>query len=313
MELPSGMRPQSIEEINRLKAVKSHEKRRYYKHDSVVVDMGPEYQARLKELRERSKELNKLLQKKFKEEHLPYSTRKTHSEAAKLTFQFRPPFTSSEEDKNGTRYTGASDEITLFLHITPENKLDVIRTWSTDTYYATALTADIDPDFNTNTSESKKDLKENFANYSLDTLCDYIISQLRESPLTKSFSEAYNIENEQQAEEYLTQPIIQSTPKGITQNLVNITLRSLLSHFVNSLPRNKDFKEVEQEITDKLDKMLQIKASYRREEATIKDVLDDQAAGNTFEDSKRKEKTYKSMLLNVIKDFKDEYKRKQFK
>src|SRR3989344_2502596 len=96
-----------------------------FTHDTkepVTVTMDDKHERRLRELRELSREANRLLQEEIDERNLPFSTKRSHQEALRFVVQIRPEFFHSTEDKI-QRYTGQDDQVTLFLHLTSDGRL----------------------------------------------------------------------------------------------------------------------------------------------------------------------------------------------
>jgi hypothetical protein len=116
-------------------------KKRYdpVSRDEVIIVEDQESRERLNELREMSNELNKKLQNKLDQAGLMpyYSWNKSsggkqksgvvYPKIMRLALLLRPEHFKSDEEKNqATRYS-TGDQVSVFLHVTPEDAIQMIR------------------------------------------------------------------------------------------------------------------------------------------------------------------------------------------
>lgn len=124
------MREPSPEELFGVKPLQPTEQRRWKNHRMVIQDYGHEFQSRLNELKEKSKELTAILTRKFAEANLPFGIKKDQAGIIRLSFFFRPNLLLSDlspAQKAEQRHHTADDEISIFFHLDEDNQIEALR------------------------------------------------------------------------------------------------------------------------------------------------------------------------------------------
>jgi hypothetical protein len=234
--------------------------RRYHDHQPVWVDMGPEYELWLNLLREKSREFNVDMEKRFRAADIPLTTKKEHPNfPLRVTFQFRPPFikTAFEEPKHGgRRHSNAPDEITVFFHLNEENLYDDKRTYSKTFLGGSVITYALDRTPRDSELKSILDISD------LSKLADHIISRyLEDRSVIPELKKIYTIQTLESAQSYLTASgnyIESSFGAVVYKNALIIILNRLLSHQIDQLlaAGELDVKKVEKEVKCLIDEFI---------------------------------------------------------
>lgn len=242
-------------------------KRRYdpITREEVVVVEDKESRERLDELREMSNVLNKKLQNKIDQAGLLpyYSWNKSsggkqksgvvYPKIMRLAILLRPEhFKSTEEKNEATRYS-AGDQVSVFLHLTPENAVQMIRYHSGFSQSANMnyFVDDFFPEHNDpERTASRKHLDLLAKNKDLEGLADFMIEQLV-SPETQSaidnktfiqhttevFQKAYTINSIGEARAYFSfdrdwmyqaREIVRNTAKVVVTSILESEIQRLL-------------------------------------------------------------------------------------
>lgn len=239
-------RPVTFEDLNQ---GTPKEKRRYYKGQMVVADLGSEHEARLNELRERSRELNRCLQAEFDAKDLPFSTKKDHDKVIRVNAQLRPQFLKTDlpdEEKAGQRFAGSSDEATFFLHLNDDNTYDSGRAICDSPYLSVILfdplmnkRAAIEFDSALKTGDTKK-------------LAIYLVNALAESYGAKKILGLLETKNIEDAKKTLAEfpPVL--FRRKIAWNLMRSLLRNLFKEQISVAREQKQDQDQLRATTERL-------------------------------------------------------------
>ncbi len=298
------MRKPTIEESLGQKSLKPTEKLRWRKHEQIVVDYGSKHEKRIKELAERSKEINKLLQKKLDQANLPYSTKKTHSKVLRFSIRLNPEFVQSSEEKEGKRFKGSDDEVVFFIHLKEDNSYDTTR-WYTamkgayPMYFTGRL---IEPN-------DEEDL-ENLDYTNNEQIAEFITQKLEENHYTKLFSKASQFQDLEQAELFFdNQSLFLYQDPAIIRNLTKIGLKAILEAKLRELADQK-IPQIREELQTLAEQFLKINIKKFSGGGTKKfEIKKFIGYGKKGE----QEQVVKTIIHSLIKDVLDEYKRSLYK
>jgi hypothetical protein len=322
------MRPASIEEYSKPDDLPEGKKLRFHDHKPVVVDMGPEYQARLKELQEKSRKINQLVHQKLEEQNLPYSAKKDVKKILRLTFELRPPFVSSDEEKEGTRMSAAIDEIIFYLHLSEGNTFDALRlnTWGMKHTLELADAIDNSYSHEEDTPELLE-LDEVLESMDEKKIADLLVKRIAACPFTKKINHPYECKTTEDATKFFQdERLFLFQHSGFTLNLIKETLRTVLTNEIQTLYQSEprpSVKQVKNSIQEKMDELLQLNICHDNKENNIvaklrikfniedieRDRVRDGCKPTKNFDSKN---TTNALIQSIIKDVTDEYKRMLF-
>ncbi len=224
----------------------------------IFIDMGPEYQKWLTELKEVSRGFNDELEKRFRETDLPITTKKEHANfPVRLTFQLRPMFAKSsyEEPKfGGERHMATLDEVTIFFHLNEDQTLDGLRTYGINETSTYAFTYPLDK------TPKSYELKKIFDINNLAPLIEHIITRYQENPDTiAQLKKIYAVNSLDSAKDFFGMPsqfIERFLGPVVLRNASVIILNNLLSQLAEQsiASGQKDqtvFSVAAQELMDK--------------------------------------------------------------
>ena len=307
-------RPITFEDINQ---GTSKEKRRYYQGKMVVADLGPEHEARLRELRERSKELNRCLQEQFEAKGLPFSTKKDHDKIIRVSAQMRTQFLKTDladEEKAGKRFTGSSDEADFFLHLNDDNTYDSGRAICGSPYISVILfdhllgkQAEIGLRAVVNTGDNEK-----IAEYLADALAkSYGAKKITAILMTKDVDATKTLLAEFPAALFRRQ---------IAWNLTRSLLRNLFAQKTKAAVEQKQNQEqLTAELTLLADTLLSLPGNHlsidAKHDATLKDALILEMCGAESDSKKPSpilpERRINEIVKDLIKKSVDLFKKKK--
>lgn len=258
------MRDLTFDEQFNQKKLKPTEVIRYKNNKPVVVNMDETYQTRLKELKSQSKKLNQLLESKFQENNLPFSTKKTHNKALRLTIKLRPEFANSRlspQKKSTQRLQTATDEVVFYIHLTNKNEIDRFRIAAERMigyYFSNSF-------YNRNQEEeTKKELTKILQLESQqeqkEKTTDIIIELLKHSHYTAKLSQPLYVKNLEDAKKLFHEKSFLYDDARLIKNLVKMTIESLLKNLVLN-PNKLPLPELKKKVKETLDEFLELEIS----------------------------------------------------
>jgi len=298
------MRKPTFEESMGQKPLKPTEKLRWRKHEQVIVDYGPEHKKRLKELAERSKDVNKLLQKKFNQYNLPYSTKKNHEKVLRFSIRLNTEFVQSDEKKLEKRFKGSDDEVVIFIHLNKEDSYDSSRWYmkmkgAYPIYFTGGI---IGPD-------DEQELKNNDYK-SPNEIATYFIKKLEKNPYTQDFNNAYKLRDLKEAERFFDKTrLFLYQDDAIIRNLAKIGLKAILEAKLRELTDQK-IPQIREELQTLAEQFLKIKVK-NFSKGRIMEIELSKFIG--FGTKGKPEQVVKTITQSIIKDVLDEYKRSLYK
>ena len=322
------MRPASLEEYSKPDDLPEGKKLRFYDNKPVVVDMGPEYQVRLKELQEKSRQINQLVHQKFEEQNLPYSAKKDVKKILRLTFELRPTFVSSLEDKEGSRMSGSMDEIIFYLHMEEDNSFEALRFSSWGIKHTLALADAVDNSHShENDTPEVLELDKTLKSMDEEKIADLLVGRVADTHFTKSINRAYECKNKDDAATFFSdETLFLFQHSAFTLNLIKETLRSVLTHEAQTLYETEprpSVKDVKALIQKKTNELLQLPVYHDNDahslpaELRIKFDIEDSERDRVREGGKPKrnfnsQHETSALIQSIIKDITDKYKRMLF-
>ena len=224
------MRELSPEEIFGKKPLQPTEQKRWKNRKIVAQDYGPEFQARLNELKEKSKELTTILTEKFNQANLPFAIKKDQAGIIRLSFFFRPPFVSSDlspEQKAQQRHHNAEDEISIFFHLDENNQIEALR-YSHGRQTA-LFSMNLVYGLNISPQEDPLKIKVDFTN--LDSFADLLIERFLAQSLVADLQNLLNTKNIETAEQEIQRFISWSICPSFMQKRI---LQQMISNLCQS-------------------------------------------------------------------------------
>ena len=182
-----------------------HEQLRYKKNQLIMANLGPEYQARLQELKEKSKELNNLVEKLFKSASLPFSTKKGRARILRINFMLRPEQfgtgLSPEKKVEAGRFQSSPDELNFCIHINKHGEYDTMRClFHRDLYFvANSIGYEMDP----NTKPQPDSFGGPIDVNNLEPLADLLVERIRNNSINKALNNVIEPENLEKLQNYL--------------------------------------------------------------------------------------------------------------
>lgn len=255
----------TLEEISG-KELQPHERRRWLdRGKAVIVDMGPEYQRWLDDLRKESKQINIILQDEFEKRGIPFSTKRSHSEVLRFVVELRPTFVQSDEDKS-SRFIGAEDQITIFIHLNADQSFQMTRS-----HTPAALRGDNTIYFGQEVMAGLEKRLKQIKIPGLNDITNAVIDTLEEGRYIKLFKEGVGVQDIAQAGAfYSNRDRFLHSSDILLRNLVRCSLRSILEHQAQGLVKTvEQGRAGEEMLHDSLQKItneflcLEL-ASYRR-------------------------------------------------
>jgi hypothetical protein len=254
-----------------------------YDDEAIEVVEDENFKRRMKELREQSNDLNRILQKKLEQSGLPYyswNKGTSNPEAPiqdpkilRLAILLRPEFYASSEEKNRqTRYNTGDEQLTIFLHLTPDREIQEIRLHKGfgSGANANALMADIISQI----KRDKESVTEYLKNDNQDALADYFVDIFR-SPdtfggkksysqaVTDFFKRAFSLKDTTQAITYFGEQnekyLFYQSPE-IIRNLAKVALQKILeSKLKESIKKGIDLKSANNLLQTEAKKIIEVK------------------------------------------------------
>ncbi|MEK7582903.1 MAG: hypothetical protein AAB483_00645 [Patescibacteria group bacterium] len=240
----------------------------------VVEDAA--FRARLAELREFSNHINRKLQGKLEAAGLPYYSwnRGTGPKIMRLAVLLRPPlYHSASEVDQSDRYGTSDEQMTFFLHITDDDKLQKLRFHSgisisknRESFVSSFAT-------DTPGHEIEKSLLERaIQSRDADGIIDYFINRLRPDggdreawsyaqDFTDYCQKAYRLSSVMDVRQFFANDYyILHQSKEIIRNLIIVILTTQLSLLARDLVNEKKpFEDLKNILKDRAQKILEVK------------------------------------------------------
>ncbi|PIR94305.1 hypothetical protein COT97_02340 [Candidatus Falkowbacteria bacterium CG10_big_fil_rev_8_21_14_0_10_39_11] len=222
---------------------------RYQDYDLVLANLGPEYQQFLRELKEKNKELNKLLETKIRAANLPFSV-KPGTGIFRFSIRFAPPYSkpfmqSPDELEGkataGERYSPGNDEIVLYLHVDEDYNFLVTRTAAFNAYDASSFTHGLTL-HNLKRNSIDQELSDAIKDQDLEKISTLIVGRMKISGETRQIEYVLDVKTIDDAQQKFSEAYLRSRKNTILTNFAQMMIQNIL---VEQIKNNLDLPEDE--------------------------------------------------------------------